>query len=269
MAKQTAPSLAELQDLFQRAVLKGDATILSEICDNSRTSRDVLLGVYQRAYASRLVEILESDYEYLLAYMGAEAFETMAVGYIRQYPSDNPNARWFARSVPQFLSDESPYRERPELADLARLEFSLGIAFDAEDAAVLTMGELAAFPIEDWARLVFTPHPAAQLITCTTDCMALWTAMKEAATAPENLGLEGEDGQHILIWREGTMPKLRVVTAEEAMMWQEACRGMTFGALCEMVATFGDADSAALRAAQYLQSWISSGALSAARLAGD
>lgn len=267
-AGDRAPSLAELQELFQQAVMDGDDAILDRICDNSRTTRDVLLGVYRHAYAARLVEVLTIEYPHLQAYLGAPKFDQMARAYLKKHPSQTQNARWFGRHLPAFLAEDGAFRDRQELADLARLEFALSVAFDAEDAAVLGLENLAAFKPDDWARLVFERHPSAQLVRVTTDAMALWMAMKEGAPVPQSLDV-GEHGQQILVWRQETMPKLRIAEPEEAMVWQEAQLGLPFGALCEMVATFAEPETAAVRAAQYLQGWVTCGMLSGARLSDD
>jgi hypothetical protein len=50
---------------------------------------------------------------------------------------------------------------------------------------------------------------------------------------------------------------------EEAMMWDEMVRGLTFSALCEMVAFHGGEENAAARAAAYLSNWIGAGMLAA------
>ena len=44
-------------------------------------------------------------------------------------------------------------------------------------------------------------------------------------------------------------------------MWAEAAKGVRFGILCEMVATFGGEDGAELRAATYLKTWLDTGLL--------
>ena len=61
-ASDHAPTLAELQDRFQAAVIAGDDDILALIPGNSRTTNDVLLGVYRHAYVARLVEVVASDH---------------------------------------------------------------------------------------------------------------------------------------------------------------------------------------------------------------
>jgi hypothetical protein len=57
------------------------------------------------------------------------------------------------------------------------------------------------------------------------------------------------------------MARFKPLTAEEAMMWNEAAKGVAFGVLCEMVATFAGEDEAELRAATYLKGWVDMGML--------
>jgi hypothetical protein len=45
------------------------------------------------------------------------------------------------------------------------------------------------------------------------------------------------------------------------MMWDEAARGIPFGVLCSMLATYADPDSAAARGAGYLHGWVTAGLL--------
>jgi len=46
------------------------------------------------------------------------------------------------------------------------------------------------------------------------------------------------------------------------MMWDEAARGVPFGVLCSMLATYDDPDNAAARGAGYLHGWVTGGCLS-------
>jgi hypothetical protein len=71
--------------------------------------------------------------------------------------------------------------------------------------------------------------------------------------------------QKIVVWRDDVTARLRALEAEEAMMWDEAGRGVRFGGLCEMVATFGGEQDASLRAASYLKNWVDTGMLQAPR----
>jgi hypothetical protein len=51
------------------------------------------------------------------------------------------------------------------------------------------------------------------------------------------------------------------MTSDEAMMWDEAAKGVRFSVLCEMLSIYGGEDEAATRAAGYLQGWINAGML--------
>jgi hypothetical protein len=186
----------------------------------------------------------------------------MARAYVKACPSHNQNARWFSHGLPEFLEQSSPYREARELADLARLERALNDAFDAEDAAVLTLPKLAKHAPERWGDLFFTPHPSAARLDLATNAFAIWRALKDEETAPPVEALS----ERLIVWRNGTVASVRPLGSEEVMMWDEAAKGVRFGVLCELAATFDDPDGAALRVAQYLQAWIGAGLLSKASL---
>ncbi|HEY8215109.1 MAG TPA: DNA-binding domain-containing protein [Methylocystis sp.] len=258
------PTLAELQSRFQEAVMAGDDAVLALIPDNSRTNHTVLLGVYRHAYVARLVEIVANDHSVLSRFMGEDAFREMARAYVKAYPSRNQNARWFPHRLPEFLGVSAVYGGQRALADIASLERAVNDAFDAADAPVLDMPKLAKHAPERWGDLFFTPHPSAARLDLHTNAFAIWKAVKNDNDAPPVDALA--ERERILVWRDGTMPKVRALAAEEVMMWDEAAKGVRFSVLCEMAATFDDPDTAALRVAQYLQAWIGAGLLSKAGL---
>jgi hypothetical protein len=259
-----ALTLAELQDRFQEAVVAGDDALLALIPDNSRTTRDVLLGVYRHAYVARLVEVAGSDYPRLKAYMGDAEFDEMLRGYVAVCPSRHPNVRWFARRLPEYLSSASPYADQPVLRDLAMIERALNDAFDAVDAPVLGLKDLARHSPERWGDLTFSPQPSAARLDLSTNAFAIWRALKDEEDAPSALTLP--ERERLVVWRNDVTPTVRALLPEEAMMWDEACKGVRFAILCELAATYADADGAALRAAQYMQGWIAEGMLSKAKL---
>jgi Putative DNA-binding domain len=258
--RRNAPTLAALQSAFQQAMLTGDLSVLSLIPGNGRTTNDVLLGVYRHAYVGRLVEVVGIEHECLKAYLGADAFRTMAQQFVAAHPSRTQNARWFAEPLPDFLATAAPYAADPELSELARLERTLAAAFDASDASVVALSDLQAIAPEKWERLVFTPHPSVCLLPLTTNALAIWMAVKDGAPSP---AVETYDPpQSVCVWRHDTTPMVRAMSPEEAMMWIEAAKGVPFGRLCELIAVFDDPETAPLRAAQHLANWLAGGLLS-------
>lgn len=260
----SVPSLAEIQEVFQKAVLTGDENILRHICDSSRTDRQVLLGVYKNAYILRLIEVVRGDHPLLAAYLGDDAFEELVRTYIANHPSRTPNARWVAGELPEFLKTQAPYCEHPEVHDLACLEFALNMAFDAVDDPVVDLAALAGFSPETWGALAFVPHPSVQRLDLVSNAAEIWLALKSEEVPPV-AELNGELDR-IIVWRDGVVPKLRQLADEEAMMWDEAAKGVSFGALCELCAVFDDPGSAPLRAAGYLNNWLGTGMLTRAAM---
>jgi hypothetical protein len=252
--------LARQQADFQRGILAGDDAVLAEIPDSDKEKRETLFGVYRFAYGSRLVEALRNDHELLHAYLGDEMFDEMGHAYVRARPSEHPNLRWFSQGLPEFLRANAPYSDYPVLGDLAALEKSLNDAFDGADGAVLDLTDVAKFAPEIWQDLTFTPHPTAVRLDLTTNAPAIWRALKNDETPPDAETLE--EPTRILVWRQDNTPMFRELPAEEAMMWDEAVKGIPFGVLCSMLATYDDPDSAAGRGASYLHGWVTSGCLS-------
>ena len=249
--------IGELQDAFQRAVLTGDDRVLETLSPGVRTTTDTLLDVYKDAYKLRLIEVMQQDHELLQQYVGEETFEKICRGYINAHPSHTPNARNFALQLPEYLSCAEPYSSHREICEIAELEKSLNDAFDCVDAPVMSIKDLSQIDPESWSRLTFCPHPSVACLYFKTNAADIWQALKEEKTAPKVL-LE-MDVVHVAVWRQDTTPMMRVMSDEEAMMWDEAAKGVTFGLLCEMAATFQDADTASQRAAQYLSAWLMNG----------
>jgi hypothetical protein len=233
---------ARQQAEFQRGILDGDETVLAEILDSPREKRDVLFGVYRYAYGSRLVEAMRNDHELLHLYLG-----------------DEMNLRWFSQGLPEFLKSTAPYSEHPVLCDLAALEKALNDAFDAAEGKVVELTDMAGFAPEAWSGLRFRPHPSTCRLELASNAAAIWLALKNDEAPPEATALE--QPAHLLIWRQDVTPMFRELSAEEAMMWDEAANGIPFGVLCEMLATYDDPDSAAGRGAGYLHGWITAGLL--------
>ncbi len=257
-------SLAELQTLFQRAVIDGDDAVLDLIADNSRTDRETLFGVYRYAYRARLVEVLRNDYAGLAAVIAEEDFQALALGYVEEYPSRTQNARWFGAAFPEFLAAHPSHPAASRVrADIALLIRALNDAFDAADGTRLTLADLAAVPPGLWGGLVFSPHPAVRRIDLATNATALWRWVRDGgeATARPTAARLAEP-ERLAVYRPELTPRFRALSYEEAMMFDEMAKGVAFAGLCELVGTYGGEDGAALRAASHLKLWIEEGMLS-------
>jgi len=256
-------SLKQLQESFQRGILAGDDAILGEVNDSAKERREVLFGVYRNAYVARLAEILGEDYEQVHSYLGDAGFAKLVGAYIAAHPSDRRNARWFGRHLPAFISNSATFAKHKEVAEIAALEKALADAFDGPDAEPLALSGLAVLAPEDWPDLVLQPNPTSIRLTFATNAADIWSALKNETAPPKPLHLP--EPQAVVVWRQDFMARFRPLSPEEAMMWDEAVKGVRFGVLCEMVAMFGGEDGAELRAATYLKGWVDMGMLAQPR----
>lgn len=251
--------LADLQNCFQDALLSGSVDVLSHIPDSPRQSNDVLFGVYRDAYVLRLLGLLREDFERLHTYLGDDAFDDLARDFIAAHPSRTLNARYFSQDFPAFVAAYPLLAQQPLAVAVARLEGALNDIFDCADATPATLADLSSFPPEAFANLTFVPHPSAIRLDLPAGLDAAFAALSQNEPPPPLQ--DSIEPQRVVVWRKEMVPHYRVLSTEEAMMWDEAAKGVRFGVLCEMLATYDDPENAALRAAQYLQSWLTSGLL--------
>ena len=241
-------SLADLQRDFQVAVLTGDRTVFASNVDNRALER---IAIYQEAYRIRLREALASNYPQLKILIGAEAFDSIADTFIDAYPSTHPSIRWFGRELGYMLEETFP--ARPWLREFAQLEWALSCAFDAADAEVVAMSELAECPAEQWPALTFTFHPSVQCLVLHTNAAQMYKAVTEEQPAPSFTSV---DPTWWLVWRDDLTPRYRSLAADEADALHALFSGNSFEDMCTRLCTHHSFDAVAARAIELLQKWL-------------
>ena len=160
--------------------------------------------------------------------------------------------RWVGDTMSEHLLKVLP--QHPVAAELARFEWALGLAFDAEDAYVVTVKDLAALPAEIWGNLRFALHPSVQLLDLAWNVIPVWQALdaeKVPPTAQENKA-------PCLVWRTDLNSHYRSLAIQEFQALQQIQAGVSFGRICEILfETLGEA--ATQQTAQYLASWLEVG----------
>ncbi|WP_317202116.1 DNA-binding domain-containing protein [Janthinobacterium sp.] len=250
-------ALQGLQNDFQDYVLgRGGAApaIVAAVRGQFGPPAEARLAIYHRAYRSRMREALETAYERTWSYLGDAMFAELADSYLQAHPSTFRNLRWFGGAFAAHLAQELP--EHPYIAELARFEWALGLAFDAADAAPLGAAELAGVAGADWAGLRFVLHPSAQLLAQRWNSVALWQALGAQGEPPE----AAECAAHWLVWRHAGQPHFRSLDALEADALRRVGRGAGFGAVCA-AAEGGEGADVMARLAACLRAWLEQGVL--------
>ena len=248
-------SLEAVQAALQQAILTAGSSPARLIRTPPKgTTADDRLEVYRAGYGIRLGEFLAHDHPMLRLYMGETGFKAMALAYIAAHPSDTPNARWYSRHLPEFLAKSHSFARKRELPELAELERALNDAFDAPDCAIVSMADLAAVDPAEFAGMGFALSTSLVRLRVKTNVTSLWASLRCDMPPPPAAALP--EPQDLMVWRQGTASRFRMLGAEEAMAVDATAEGVPFAVICEMIAAMDDPDTAAVRAATYLRGWI-------------
>jgi len=231
------------------------------------------LEVYANAYFVRIHDSLRSDFGALARALGPAAFHDLVKTYLMAHPPSHPSLRFAGKDLARFLETE-PFaaifaRRCAYGADLARLEWGLCDAFDANEAPVLTREDLAGVPPEAWAGLRFKTSPSLALLSPRWPVHTVrerfdHESENETWDAPPAL----EPAQtHVRVWRREEVVYYRAIPSLEAELLAALQRGKEFGVLCERVAQEVSESATAVQAVGFLEAWVSAGLLSGLAIA--
>jgi hypothetical protein len=262
-----SPDLARLQREFQDYVLRGDPAVLQLIAADSAADARTRMRVYADGYVQRLIEALETDYPGLKAVAGQADFEALCRAYIAAHPSRFRNLRWFGHRLGQFLESESPWSGRPELADMARFEWTMAESFDALDAACLNRDALTRVSQDQWPYLSFIVHPATRRVDLRTNVTRAWSAQNRGEDLPP-VNREAVTTAWLLT-RRRLQVRFRAMTSEEAIAFDRLAARAGFGQWCGELRDLIGHERAAERAVEWLNQWLADGALAGFALEGS
>lgn len=252
--------LQDLQRRFQSYLIDGDDSIEQDIVDSDDALAEHRLGVYYNAYRIRLIDCLAVDYAALEKHLGRDAFEQLALDYLRHFPSTRPSVRWFGDRLPEYMRSFYGGDDAEILRELIEYEQAQSFVFDAADAPRLVQFEaVAQIPPEAWPQLGFGFIPARRWLDLYWNVPLIEQAYDEGNEVP---AAERSDYPvRWLLWRREMKTYWRSLEVYEAWAIEQAAAGARFGAICEGLLEWVDEPQAALVAAGLMKQWISDGLL--------
>ncbi|MGE8488208.1 MAG: putative DNA-binding domain-containing protein [Paraburkholderia nemoris] len=191
----------------------------NELADNLRQRVDL----YRSSIRANRRTALASAYPVLLALVGEAYFDALTLAYGEAHPSQSGDLNRFGAALPAFVET---YEQAPRFryfADLARLEWSLHLAYFAADANVLTQAEWAAIRPEVLLEAKLAVHPACALISSRYAIADIWTAHQPGGSFPADL----ESPTYALIVRPQWRPQILVQCAAAHAAFDALQRGAT------------------------------------------
>lgn len=200
-----------------RALIPTGRVLAGEIVRPSATQPPLeRLDVYNVGYLSRLVEVLESDYDAVRFALGEEAWRSLARDFVYAHPSHHPNLNGFGAALPEFLADREDVPHRAFLAELAQLQWAVTESFHAPEFEPIRFDTLQSLTPEQWAGVVLRANPSVRLLEFTHPTGRYLQDVLEQreptipAPEPSWLLVNRKDGR---VWRAGLPQPVHAILA--------------------------------------------------------
>ena len=248
--------LGALQQHLLQAMLADAPSRLRELRGDDAADIASRLAVYRNGYRVRLRDALTVEYPGL-GLMAGRRMAHLLESYVEAHPSEHYNIRWYGAGLAAHLECALPWREQPELADMARLDWAISTVFDAADEPAFSTADLSGLPADSWADLCLHPQDALQILTSAFNVDA-FRRMADRGRPRPRLRRLGKP-RHMLVWRQVLEVRYRVIDADELSALSGALRGETFARLCERLGEYHDPAMALPRMAALLSQWLDDG----------
>lgn len=249
--------LMSLQDKFQAYLLDANNQIEDLIVGTDKVPVELRLMVYGNAYRSRLLEALESTYPVLKAYLGDDDFYQLGHEYLDAFPSTYPSIRWFGDQLSAFLKDHEYYSNHPYLAELALVEWTMTLVFDAADSSILTVEDINLLPGDAWETLKIQFIPSMHRLSLSWNVFEIWQTISADGEPPEPVA--SVTPVHWVLWRNALINHYSSIAEEEVFAIDRMTEQHTFGMVCEGLCQWMDEESAVIKGVTLLKGWIVSG----------
>jgi len=230
-------NLAQTQQLFWD-LLQGHERPLDAFIGSPDLPAGERVGIYTGMVLHRQVDALRETFPKVVAALGDEWFFETAAAYVRAHPSEHPDLGQLGRHFAAFV-------ERPDVRDLARLEWARGEAFESAFADSLPAERFVSLTQDPVAFMKHraTLIPGLRMLELDHDVEPLWN--ETAATA-------APQPSRLVIWRNGFEVFHVAVEPDESRAVRLALASAPLGDIC---GAFADP----LRAFETLQSWVTEG----------
>ena len=296
--------LAKLQKLFAGWVTHpaaGDKGMDDMIVGDDSASAAERIDIYRNAYRLRLIKAMAIEYPGLKALAGDHEFAELAWAFVQAHPPDHASLRWVGRGLDRFVRRTAPWRGQEVLAEMASYEWARGLAFDAADSEVVTIGELQALPADQWPGVSCRLVPSFQRLDLRWKIPLLSRELRRADDSSEEVDerlsmqssnvatlrlvkQEGQGGDAAAIkallrpqseplpwalWRQGLDIHWRSLSPAEAWALQQAQEGRVLADICEGLCRWFAVDRVPLELASLLNIWVEGGLVAGFLLAPD
>jgi hypothetical protein len=193
-------ALRELQSAFVAHLVDGERPELIAAAAGDSIPAAARLRVHRHHLFDSLAIALAATFPTVQRVVGEDFFRKLARLFVAANLPVQPVLSEYGANFAAFVELNESVHALPYLADVARLDWALNVAFHTADVSRLEPAELEGFSIGALAAAPLPFVPGTTLLRSVYPLDRIWAASQPAAT--EGVTLDG-NGVHILVFRSG------------------------------------------------------------------
>lgn len=175
-------ALPDLQAAFAAHIVGDDrADLVASVVGDSIPAA-ARLRVYRHHVFHSLATALSTTFPTVQALVGDEFFRAMARAFVAGTLPTHPVLSEYGAGFASFVEGYAPAGGLPYLADMARLDWALNVAFHSPAAPRLGAAELAAVPAEQLPAKSVSLAPGAAVVRSVYPIDRIWAAAQPGAS---------------------------------------------------------------------------------------
>ncbi len=206
-------ALRDLQAAFAAHLLGEERADLAEEVLGDAIPAAARLRVHRHHVFESLASALAATFPTVQAVVGADFFGGLARAFIGRSPPGQPVLAEYGAALPDFVAGYEAASDLPYLADIARLDWALNLAFHAAVGERLAAADLAAVPADRLPSLRLVLAPGTAVVSSPYPLDLIWAASQPGAPA-DQIDLGG-GGAHLLVLRRPDDSAFVVLSAGE------------------------------------------------------
>ncbi len=176
-------ALPDLQAAFAAHVAGRDRADLVAAIVGDTIPADARLRIYRHHVSHSLSAALAATFPTVQALVGEGFFLALAQGFVAQALPTRPMLAEYGADFPAFVAAHEPARGLPYLADIARLDWALNVAFHSPEGQRLAAGDLAGIAADRLPLLSLALPKGASLIRSHYPIDRIWNAAQPGGGA--------------------------------------------------------------------------------------
>ncbi|HVO17397.1 MAG TPA: DNA-binding domain-containing protein [Alphaproteobacteria bacterium] len=206
-------TLRSIQAQFRAASHRGASPALAAVVAGAGIAPAQRLRIHHNHLRTTLTDALAATFPTVEKLVGRDFFGAVARDFIAVEPPKAPCLFEYGAVFPAFVAAHRACRTLPYLADVARFDWLVNVAYHAPDRPALAAERIAAIAPEAYGAVVLAPHPATGLLVSPYPLLDIWQVARAGDDAPE-VDL-GSGGVRLLIHRAGLDVAWRTLSAAE------------------------------------------------------